>query len=298
MVTATGKRLVSRASAAALVVVVLAAVWSSVGAGARSSGGNGLPPACASLQAPTPPLRAVPGSAPINGPYAVFRRAQGTADVLPPDGASQFNELATYDPTATRLVFTTGVARVSLIRGHFLRLVVPGACLSRLPRAEALVLRVVGRQFRGQAAVCFSLDPARRGPNGSIELSMSCVQRAAGTGGYALAEIGGNSALEVGLVPDGVSRVDVRYRTAGTVHGTVRSNVVAYRPPAGVALTLAGRALRGPRRVVLRRLRRLILNSIPAQITWRDVHGQALRTFTPPPALLRDTLGGQARSSR
>ncbi len=113
---------------------------------------------------PPPPLRAVPGSAAINGPYAVFRRAQDTADVLPPDAAGQFNELASYDPTATRLVFTTGVARVYLIRGHFLRLVVPGACLSRLPRAEALGLRVVGRQFRGQAAVCFSLEGARRGP--------------------------------------------------------------------------------------------------------------------------------------
>jgi len=189
------------------------------------------------------------------------------------------------------------VARVHLIRGHFLRLVVPGACLSRLPRAEALGLRVVGRQFRGQAAVCFSLEGARRGPYGPPEPSMTCVQRDAGTGGYALAQIVGKSALEVGLVPDGVARVDVRYRTAGTVRGTVRSNVVAYRPPAGVALTLAGRVLRGPRRVVFCRLRRLILNSIPAQITWRDVHGQALRTFTPPPAPLRDTLGGQAAAT-
>ena len=159
-------RLAPKASTAALVVVVLAAAWSSAGAGARSTAGNGLPPACASLQAPPPPLRAVPGSAAINGPYAVFRRAQDTADVLPPDAAGQFNELASYDPTATRLVFTTGVARVYLIRGHFLRLVVPGACLSRLPRAEALGLRVVGRQFRGQAAVCFSLEGARRGPYG------------------------------------------------------------------------------------------------------------------------------------
>ncbi len=91
---------------ALVVVVVLVAIWSSASAGARSLGGTGLPPACASLQAPIPPVRAVPGSAAINGPYAIFRRAQGSADVLPPDAAGQFDGLASYDPAATRLVFT------------------------------------------------------------------------------------------------------------------------------------------------------------------------------------------------
>jgi len=106
----------------------------------------------------------------------------------------------------------------------------------------------------------------------------------------------------VGLVPDGVARVDVRYRTAGTVQATVRSNVVAYRPPVALSRRLSSpgaRVLRGPPRVVARRIRRLarrfrrlILDLIPAQVTWRDARGQVLRTFTPPPALLREVTSG------
>lgn len=90
-------------------------------------------------------------------------------------------------------------------------------------------------------------------------------------------------------MPDGVARVDLRYRTGRTVEGRVRTNIVAYRPP---SLTVGGQGLRGPRRAVARRLRRLILDSIPAQVTWRDARGQVLRTFTPPPGLLREVISG------
>jgi len=285
-------RLGRKASVVALVVAgVLVAVSSSAGAGGRGSRSGGLPAACASLDAPTPPARAVPGSAVTNGPYAIFRRPPVPGDALSADAADQVDTLASYDPTATRLIFTTGVARVYLVRGHYQRLVVPGACLSRLPRADARTLRLLERELAGQAAVCFNLDQTV-----DQSTSMACVPPAAGTGGYALATVPGlrdlRSSLIVGLVPDGVARVDVRYRTAGTVHGTVRSNVVAYRPPAALSRGLLERDLRGPPRVVLRRLRRLILDQIPTQITWRDVREQVLRTFTPPPALLREAIGG------
>jgi len=281
-------RLGRKASVAALVVAgVLVAVSSSAGAGARGSHRGGLPGACASLEAAFPNTRAVPGSARTDGPYAVFRRPQVSSDLLPPDAAGQVDTLASYDPTATRLIFTTGVARVYLVRGRFPRLILPGACLSRLPRADARTLRALEGELAGQAAVCFNLDQTV-----DQSTSMACVPPAAGTGGYALATVAGlrslRSSLVVGLVPDGVARVDVRYRTAGTVHGTVRSNVVAYREPAALSRGLLERDLRGPPRVALRRLRRLILDQIPTQITWRDARGQVLRTFTPPPALLRE----------
>jgi len=289
MVEGAMSRLGRKASVAALVAGVLVAVASSAGAGARSSHRGGLPAACASLDAPTPPVRAVPGTAATNGPYAIFRRPQAPADLLPPDAAGQLDTLASYDPTATRLVFTTGVARVYLVRGRRQKLVVPGACLSRLPRAYARTVRLLERELAGQAAVCFSLEQTRHRANGAVEQSAStgCVPAVAGTGGYAVVTLEGNSALEVGLVPDGVARVDVRYRTGRTVEGTVRTNIVAYRPP---SLTVGGQGLRGPRRAVARRLRRLILDSIPAQVTWRDARGQVLRTFTPPPALLREVV--------
>ncbi len=285
------RRLGRKASVAAVVAAVLVAIASSAGAGARSSRSSVLPAACASLVAPTPPARAVPGSAATTGPYAIFRRPQVPGDVLSADAVGQIDTLASYDPTATRLIFTTGVARVYLVRGHYQRLVVPGACLSRLPRADARTLRLLERELAGQAAVCFNLDQTV-----DQSTSMACVPPAAGTGGYALATVAGlrdpRSSLIVGLVPDGVARVDVRYRTAGTVHGTVRSNVVAYREPAALSRGLLERDLRGPPRVVLRRLRRLVLDQIPTQVTWRDVRGQVLRTFTPPPALLREAIGG------
>jgi len=291
--------LAPKATMGALVFVVLAAVWSSAGAGAQSIGGNDLPLACSSLGASFRPVRAVPGSAGSAGPYSVLRRPQGTADVLPPAGGD-FATLATYDPAATRLVFTTGVARVYLVRGHLQRLRVSGACLSRLPRALARVVRRAERQFAGQATVCFSLDQTRQRSQGRVEqnTSTSCVPPVAGTGGYALATVEGSSALTVGLVPDGVARVDVRFRTGRTVPATVRSNVVAYRPPA-LRLKLGGAVRPGAPRVVARRIRRLerrirhlLLASIPAQITWRDARGQVLQTFTPPPALLRDPTSG------
>jgi len=284
-------RLGKEASVAALVAGLVVAVSSSAGAGARSSPGGGLPRACASLEAPTPPVRALPGTALTNGPYAIFRRPQAPADLLPPDAAGQLDTLASYDPTATRLVFTTGVARVYLVRGRRQKLVLPGACLSRLPRAYARTLRLLERELAGQAAVCFSLEQTRHRANGAVEQSTSrgCVPAVAGTGGYAVVTLEGNSALEVGLVPDGVARVDLRYRTGRTVEGRVRTNIVAYRPP---SLTVGGQGLRGPRRAVARRLRRLILDSIPAQVTWRDARGQVLRTFTPPPGLLREVISG------
>jgi len=176
-----------RKASAALVAGLLVAVSSSADAAARSSQRGGPPAVCASLEAPTPPLRALPGTAPTDGPYAIFRRPQGPADLLPPD-ASGFDTLASYDPTATRLVFTTGVARVYLVRGRLQRLVVPGACLSRLPRRLAGVLRLAERERTGQPAVCFSLEQTRHRANGAVEQSTStgCVPAVAGTGGYAL----------------------------------------------------------------------------------------------------------------
>ncbi len=294
-------RLGQKATMAALVAGLLVAVSSSAGAAARSSQRGGLPAACASLKARTPPLRALPGTARTDGPYAIFRRPQGPADLLPPDAAGQVDPLASYDPTATRLVFTTGVARVYLVRGRLQRLVVPGACVSRLPRRLARVLRLAERELAGQPAVCFSLEQTRHQANGAVEQSTStgCVPAVAGTGGYAVVS---SSSLSVGLVPNGVARVDVRYRTAGTVPATVRSNVVAYRPPVALSRALSApgtRMLRGPPRVVARRIRRLarrfrrlILDLIPAQVTWRDARGEVLRTFTPPPALLREVISG------
>ncbi len=272
-------RLGRKASVAALVVAgVLVAVSSSAGAGGRGSRSGGLPGACASLEAAFPDTRAVPGSAGTDGPYAVFRRPQVSGDLLPPDAAGQVDPLASYDPTATRLIFTTGVARVYLVRGRFPRLILPGACLSRLPREEAGQLRFLERELAGQAAVCFGLEQTRRRANGQLldqGTSTACVRPVAGTGGYALTPLQGNSsALTVGLVPDGVARVDVRYRTAGTVQATVRSNVVAYREPAALSRGLLERDLRGPPRVALRRLRRLILDQIPTQVTWRTSAGR------------------------
>ncbi len=231
------------------------------------------------------PARPVPGSfAGPSAPFALFRRSPTSADALPGVGPDVAGELTTYDPRAVRLISGTGANRLFLVGGRQTSRPIPRAC-SRQPGIGAL-LRSGDRGGPGVCPVIAGQPTDTIGGLGELP-SGACITVADVPTGYGFVSQLSQRGRSIGLVPDGVASVDVRFVGGPAPRVTVNANVYAFHDP------VSSRSLDAFRRVftsaiahpTVARLERAL--GVPAQIVWRDAAGRVLKVFSPPPLLAR-----------
>ncbi len=238
------------------------------------------------------PARPVPGS--FAGPSArlgLFRRSSTAADALPGVGADVAGVLTTYDPRAVRLISGTGANRLFLVGGQQMSRPIPRAC-SLQPGLGAL-LRSLDRGGSGVCPVIAGQPTDTIGALGELP-SGACITVADVFTGYGFVS---QRSRSIGLVPDGVASVEIRFVGSPAQRATVNANVYAFHDPVN------SRSLSALTRVftsafahpTVPRVERAF--GVPAQIVWRDAAGRVRDVFRPPP-LLAQILHDEVRLFR
>lgn len=229
--------------------------------------------------------------------FAILRRPAGPAD-RPPSLASFGNtidfQLGRFYSAYIRRAVPRGVARSFYLIPGFARAqpVPPTRCLPRAQRRRRPALVRTERRRAKQLVYCLSSVDA------ASDVNVGCRPFAGiEVGQGILAELLAQTPV-VDLVPDGVARVRLTYRTGARITGSVSENVLSYLPPRrtvekavraeqrlGVLLVLAiGKPSQPPSRRE-RRLQRIaeraLLAATPTHVRWLNAAGRVVRSFRP-----------------
>ncbi len=280
--------------AAALLVVIAVGVGPLAGPGSARSKTPGNPRASDRCLGPLlGPISTIPAPAhPVPGSFAgpsarfgLFRRSPTAADALPGVGGDLAGDLTTYDPRAVRLISGTGGSRLFLVGGQQMSRPIPRAC-SRLFPSLGDLLRSVERGGPGVCPVIAGQPTDTIGGVGELP-SGACIAVADVATGYGFVSQLSQRSRSIGLVPDGVASVDIRFVGSPARRATVNTNVYAFHDPVNSRSPSAftrvfTSALAHP---TVPRLERAF--GVPAQIVWRDAAGRVRNVFSPPPSLAR-----------
>ena len=277
--------------AARLCALVMAAAPSACPAAAAVGSDGGIPdPLARACPGRDAPARRAPGSLPsgVVRSYSVLRRAQVPADVPPAasDAIGQLaGELGSYDPGRVRLLIARAHFGLFLIPGRFRRYVPSRRCRAAI-RALPLDLRMAtlgaqrAVQLEGRdhgVALCLvEVDQ----PPGWPPIANEVACERSDMRYPAFDEDTYGPPRLVGVAPDGVSVIRLRFGHAGRDLGPVAPNLFGARHAPRLPPSFTARELR-----TLTSSERAVQRLLPSRTSWLGARGRTIVTQDRPRGL-------------